>query len=433
MVELIGLLIFLSASALAIPNLVRIQQHSHEQMLDGTTAAQLVEIAQAANQFIQANYPELVATAGTQTISIAQLQAAGDLSPDATAINPYEQTWEVQINQPTAGDLQGVILALGGVPMTQTEQGDAAAQTHGIGGFIPFAANGSTANATGAFGGWEIPMAAFTNPGSGHMVGLLTFANGQLINNDYLYRVSIGGQPQLNTMQTTLDAGGNNITNANNVGTDTLTATGQVTAGSGAALLTDDPGVGGLEELTGSNGNVAALLNENGNLDALVNNNSTLGFQIATGGQFQTNQTITPGAVASAGAGCSPNGAIAGSVSGNGQILDCVNGVWSSFGGFTQSFQMGVGNGEGFTNTSGGPEFVSTFCQPTPSVSGFLENVTIDVFGPPGLVSNSQGQVQEGGSDANFSAAPSTSAIVPAGDAFSVSGDNMNCSVMVTE
>jgi hypothetical protein len=426
MVELIGLLIFLSASAILGPNLIRLQEHSLQQMRDGATAAQLVEIAQAANQFIQTNYPTLVAAGGTQTISVAELQSAGVLSPSVIPTNPYEQMWEVQVDQPTAGDLQGVVLSTGGVQMTQTEQGDAAAQTNGIGGFVPFAANGSTATATGAFGGWQIPLTSFTNPGSGHMVGLLSFDNGQLINNDYLARVTIGGQPQASTMQTTLDAGGNNVTNANNVN-----ANNQVTAGNGVASVNNDVGQGGFVQLNGSNGNAAALLNENGTLVALVNNNSALGFAISPGAQVSLTQPLALPADFEPGQGCT-SGTIA-AEAGTGTMLSCTNGIWGTPGGFSQTFQMGASNGEVFANTSGGPEFVSTFCQTTPVSSGFQEQVLFDIFSPSGLVSQSQGVVEEGGADADTQQAPSTSAIIPAGDQFSVSGEHFNCSLMITE
>ncbi|MDR3574864.1 MAG: hypothetical protein P4L50_13455, partial [Anaerolineaceae bacterium] len=61
-----------------------------------------------------------------------------------------------------------------------------------------------------------VPMAGYNSPGAGHLAALIAFNNGNL-QNDYLYRVAVPGNPALNTMQTDLNMGNNKITGAQSV------------------------------------------------------------------------------------------------------------------------------------------------------------------------------------------------------------------------
>lgn len=306
------------------------------------TAGELKQITDASQAYIQQNFAavEGVATASSPAVvTIAMLQAENDLPTAIQPTNPFGQTWQVQVLQPTAGNLQALVLSLGGSTIPESLAPAIAAKAGQEGGFVPFQGETGLTNtvAQGAFGHWSVPLAGYTNPGSGHLAALVAFSNGSLVN-DYLYRVAEPGDPALNTMEAPLNMGDNDIKAANNVAANSVNTTGAVTAGSevtagGTLALFNDPGEGGIEELTGSNGNVSALLNENGSLVSVVNNNSVLGFDIAPNGQFQTGSTITPGAVATQGAGCSPNGADAASTTGTGQTLNCVNGTWQQLGG----------------------------------------------------------------------------------------------------
>ena len=218
MLEIIGLAVFLAIAAALSPQFLALQQKSLERIRDTVVAGQMSQIVSAANQYIQANYNSLATNPGNQVITVQQLEQAGYLSPSVSQFTPYGQNWEVQVAQPKPGYLQGLVISTGGTPMTQVEMGQAADSTKGSGGFIPQAGfPGSGTTATGAYGGWQVSMAGYANPGPGHMVGLLTYYNGQSISNDYLYRVAIPNNHQLNTMQTDLDMGGNNISNANNI------------------------------------------------------------------------------------------------------------------------------------------------------------------------------------------------------------------------
>lgn len=199
--------------------------YQHQGMVNtevAATAGQERLISEAAQAYIQQNYTavEGASTASTPAIiTVPMLEATGFLSTSVASTNPYGQTWQVQVLQPTAGNLQALVLSLGGTTIPQSQAPAIAAQTGQEGGFIPYAGqygSASSGTAMGAYGGWSVSMAGYSNPGAGHLASLVAFTNGNL-QNDYLYRVAVPGQPQLNTMQTDLNMGNNNVNNANNI------------------------------------------------------------------------------------------------------------------------------------------------------------------------------------------------------------------------
>jgi hypothetical protein len=317
------------------------------------------------------------------------------------------------------------------------------------------------------------------------LAALVAFTNGNL-QNDYLYRVAVPGHPELNTMETNLNMGTNNANNATsyattnngavleNTGTSSMmetqnstgsyyaytegtpTAAAHVASGpDGYAYSLDDAGTM-FSGMTDADGSAGSFFDSGGQANELINspndkewilataNNSAaqfnitansgtgFGFWAASTGESGTSKQFDLPTNASIGSGCSPNGAIA--ASSTGVTLSCVSGAWTANSGFTQSYQIGVSNGERWYNTGSTPMFVSTYCNPTPNSSGYVENITLDVLTPFGVqYAASQGQVAEGGSDANFAAAPSASVMVPAGWSFITSGTNESCTLLVSQ
>ena len=210
-------------------------------------------IADAAQEYIQQNYAavEAAATATTPAaITVAMLENTGMLPTSVSATNPYGQTWQVQVLQPTAGNLQALVLSTGGNAIPQSQAPAIAAQTGQQGGFIPYSGQYGTMAPTiaeGAYGGWSVSMTGYANPGAGHLASLVAFTNGNL-ENDYLYRVAVPGDPAVNTMQTNINMGTNSITNATSYATTNNqvlaqnetngTAQVQTTAGDGKSTAT---------------------------------------------------------------------------------------------------------------------------------------------------------------------------------------------------
>ena len=211
----IAILFMFVALALITPTLMHgIQQDN--QLIMGTVAAkQLHQVTEAAKGYITAyaGAIEGSATATTPaTITVPMLVNTGFLPQGFQAGNPYGQTWEVQVLQPQPGNLQALVLSQGGTPIQPADAPRIASEAGAEGGTIDTANN----TAQGSYGGWSVSMNGYANPGAGHLAALVAYSGGQL-QSDYLYRVAVPGQPQLNQMQTNLDMGNNNVNNAHRV------------------------------------------------------------------------------------------------------------------------------------------------------------------------------------------------------------------------
>nr|WP_275895785.1 shufflon system plasmid conjugative transfer pilus tip adhesin PilV [Trinickia diaoshuihuensis] len=193
------------------------------------TAGQMLVFDKAAQQYVQENASFLLSVASTNApypVPAAQLKPY--LPQGFSFINPFGQIWQLQVLQTGSGQLQALVTSRQGRAISDTKQlVQIAAQAGAQGGFVPYPNQAgdttmNTGNAVGAYGGWSLPLANYGNPGSGHLASLLAFTDSQA-NNDYLYRVAVPGQPQLNQMKTALDMASNNINNAGNVGASTVT------------------------------------------------------------------------------------------------------------------------------------------------------------------------------------------------------------------
>lgn len=287
MSSILGALFAVLIGMMAIAPVVSYQRQGVENQRIATTAGQFTAISNAANGYLQANYASLEAasTASTPaTITVPMLQATGFLSPAISATNPYGQTWSVQVLQPTAGSLQALVLSSGGSAISERVAPAIAAQAGAAGGgFIPYAGQYgslSSASAQGAFGHWSLSMAGYTNPGAGHLAGLVAFNNSNQ-QQDYLYRAAVPGAPQLNTMSTALNMGGNDVTNAGTVTAakavlpagNSLQIGSQLVYGDGTNFAIRTPGTVFLQ---GANGSGTAPLNvgavsANGNITTTAN------------------------------------------------------------------------------------------------------------------------------------------------------------------
>lgn len=504
MSAILGALFAVLIGMMAVRPFVTYETAAAGNVRNAATAQEMQQIDSAAQQYIEANYATVEANAtatAPATISVGMLETSGYLSSGVSSENPWGQTWFVQVLQPSPGTLEALVLTSGGSAIPEKEAPAIAALAGQQGGFIPYSGQYGSLQSTiaqGSFGGWSVSMSGFSNPGAGHLAGLLAFNKGNL-ENDYLYRVAVPGAPQLNTMQTALNMGGNDIDNANNIQANANVGVAGKSATSGlpsnwngihtTSAYADGgdfgAGVGGsvlayMDGANGSQGVVATQAPDQAFQAASVADDSEAYFNVTnTGGGFArmvvpdstnndayvaTNGNFTllnpngnsvawdalnyglsyssygvqlgdAGGSAIAGNGCPTNGVIASSANGTGELMACVSGEWEpATSGFNNSYQTGVAAGAWYKNTSGLPMFLASYCALTGLGYGYPENVTIYVINSAAqIVSYSQGQVSEGGSDAQFNAAPSTSAMVPAGDWYSVNGHDMSCSLMVTD
>lgn len=173
------------------------------------TAGQAVQFNTAVQSYITqyASNVSAVATATTPAIiTVPMLQASSvNLLPSSfSSTNPFGQTWQAEVLQPTAGNLQALALGVGGTALSDQVASRVAALIGSAGGFIPKNDSGTwpsgAAAAQGAYAGWSIPTTGYTGIAGGNIASLLTFSNGQFVSN-YLYRNNVGN-PSLNTMNT---------------------------------------------------------------------------------------------------------------------------------------------------------------------------------------------------------------------------------------
>jgi type II secretory pathway pseudopilin PulG len=360
-------------------------------------------IATALQRYQKENAAAILAStaSGPQTISLAMLRATGDLPASISDRNPYNQTYVAGARRSTANGqpiVEIMLTTTGGTDIPEKSLRDIAGQVQG-GGYVSHQA---AATAKGAAGTWEIAMAPFgLSPGAGHLVTAMFFNDAGLIA-DYLYRNLVPGHPELNTMNTTLNMGTNDIGNARNVSAQTVTATDSVTAGNTLAIQAADGSryggwymadntwlrsindkslyTGGsvLAGGTVSGADVTATNTVSGT-NVQASNQVYAQNSIVTPGQLiagaiTSNSTITAGSrltageyvqvngTAAVGAGCGPAGLIG--QDGTGALLQCEQGIWRKTG--------GISTVQARTASTSGTRHVSAdaFCIPPEKVVG---------------------------------------------------------------
>lgn len=188
-------------------------------------AENMLILADATKTFVRANHLALAATAtpaaGPQ-ITVQELVDAGILRQNFAEINQWGQAYNIHVRSPAVGGdlLRIIIITTGGpqrrraftnvhVPATAALIGAAGAYTPT--GDIPTAPLGSI---HGAGGNWDIPLAAvgIADPGPGHIAYVSDFDASHMAG-EFLYRVEVPGNPELNTMRTELNMADNAIRN----------------------------------------------------------------------------------------------------------------------------------------------------------------------------------------------------------------------------
>lgn len=301
-------------------------------------------VQQAVNTYIKDNHDTIAATATATTpfiFGVPELINGGYLPAGFSAQNGFSSTYQTRVFQPTAKKLNSMTFLNGGVTLSKSLARKIAIGIGADGGIID---NGV---AQGALGSWTMNLSSFGgyNPGEGHVVIAGFYDNGINIS-DYLYRKAVPGHPELNTMSTALNMGGNDITNAATTTTTNLTATNvnstNVTATDVNAQTTRTAGetyTGGWFRTTGDTGWYSEKwgggfhMSDDTWIRAYNNKSIYTGGQVQAG-TVQSNGRMTAGefvqinGVATAGWGCSPNGLIGRNA--NGAILSCKDGVWTA-------------------------------------------------------------------------------------------------------
>jgi hypothetical protein len=204
--QVIGALFAIFVGLMSVPSLMSWQAQAKNNVNSALIAQQARQIYEASNKYILTNATTLLATATATTpvtVTVAQLQAAGVLQGAFKATNLYNQHWQLEILQPTAGNLQAMAVTTGGEAISDTRAMQIAKQIGFVGGFFPKNDTGLyPGGASNAYGADWGPLSAtgYTNQ-AGHLAVLINFNSGELTDNR-LYRNAVPGQSQLNTMNT---------------------------------------------------------------------------------------------------------------------------------------------------------------------------------------------------------------------------------------
>ncbi|MEB0222042.1 shufflon system plasmid conjugative transfer pilus tip adhesin PilV [Pseudomonas sp. AB12(2023)] len=300
-------------------------------------------VADAAGKYIKDNYAAVSAAAGPSTpvaITVAMLKSTNYLSTSISDQNIFGQTYSILTIEPTPNSLQTLIVTTGGQVISELAGRRISQLMGATGGFV---SKVDTSVATGSFGGWVMPLAAYSiSPGAGHVATALFLQNGAIVN-DYLYRNAVPGHPELNRMTTAIDMNGNNLANAGTVTAATVSASGNInaagTVNAANAVIAGETTTGGWFRSTGDTGwynqkwNGGWYMSDPTWIRAYADKNIYTGGQLQAGTVVSTARTtvgeyLQLNGVASEGSGCSPNGLVGRNPAG--LTLSCQSGVWVS-------------------------------------------------------------------------------------------------------
>ncbi|ECW6162360.1 shufflon system plasmid conjugative transfer pilus tip adhesin PilV [Salmonella enterica] len=321
-----------------------------DQYRASVAATQAKRVQQAVNTYIKDNHDTIAATATATNpfiFGVPQLISSGYLPTGFSPQNGFSATYQTRVFEPTANKLNSMTFLNGGVQLSKSLARKIAIGIGADGGIID---NGV---AQGALGSWTMNLSSFGgyNPGEGSVVIAGFYDNGIKIS-DYLYRKAVPGHPELNTMSTSLNMGGNNISNAATTTTTNLNATtatvtdiNATNVNSQTTRTVGETYTGGWFRTTGDTGwysekwgggfhmtdsdwirayNDKSIYTAGQVQAGSIQSNGT----IQSNGRMTTNEFVQINGVAIVGGTCSPNGLVGRDASGG--ILSCQSGVWKS-------------------------------------------------------------------------------------------------------
>lgn len=224
MLQAIAGLIILS---MMLPSLIGLWDMGITKTQQRVAAEHLQAVSRASSQYVRKHQTTLISSATPSsgpTVTVDNLVADGLLPTGFKSRNLWGQNYQVYIRQPQPDALQAIVLTQGGRAATlkfinSTVPG-AAVMAGGAGGYVPSGVlpGQSTDQLLGAGGGWAIslPGMGISSPGPGHLGALSSFDSSSL-GQDFLYRVAVPGNPELNAMQTELDMTDHAIRNVSEV------------------------------------------------------------------------------------------------------------------------------------------------------------------------------------------------------------------------
>ena len=274
-VTLLELIVVIGLLASVMTGLAKWSDMYVESTKETVAGQHMATVGDAANAYLKDNYATVSAAATATTpvlITVDMLRTTGYLQNGFSATNNFGQTLCVLVLKPSGTTLLGLVVSEGGTSIADLDLGNVAVAIGAPGGGIYSTA---TTTITGAMGGWTTPVGSFANANAsgkkcdgvtagtptlaaGHPVMALWFANGDP-SSAFLYRNSVPGHTELNTMNTPILMGASTVQTAGAA----CTTNGAVGRDTNGGLLSCTSGVwkGGAGGLNwkGSVASIAAL------------------------------------------------------------------------------------------------------------------------------------------------------------------------------
>lgn len=419
-VTLLELVVSLSVLMIVSVGMVQLADRYSEDVKTSVVADQLKRTGDAARSYIKDNYTTIAATATSTSpfqITAAMLTAGGYLPTSSVSTNGYGQSVCTLVLQPSANKLQAMVVAEGGTTIDDLTLGNIVQLSGSSSGAV---LSSATTAISGAMGGWSIPVATWHNKvnnlakkcdgtagnvqvTTGHPALALWFEDGAYQSNA-LYRDSVPGRPELNTVNTPIifnatQTVGAACTTAGAVANDAAGVVINCTGGTWKQISSAywaDPvatyatlptcnaasawatrvvkapsaagGTGPRAYTCDSTTWKPLGVDDTGNL---VVGNTAVGAAMsttATGalavGTVEVKKQVT------AGTACSPNGAVA--TDSTGLILSCQSGVWAKGGGSPNQSWLNVAASRAFNSpfTNNTSNTISVSVYPSSGGSG---------------------------------------------------------------
>jgi len=245
LVSTLGACVIMLVTSIPLANSVHLGQ---VQSKASSAAAQLHDLDHAAAGYVQANYNAVLAAAPT-AIPVTNLVNTGWLPPGFNNQNIFGQSYNIYVTSPSAGNLTLAVTTSGGRAIDEQTAATAAAMSSPEGGYVSSGATNPPGWLVGQNYAVNCSNVSNVCPGAGHLGALVQFNQNAQLSPTQLYRVQVPGQAQLNTMQTNLNMGNNQLTNASKMGVGT--------ASPGAAL--DVEGGGAIVGTNGASSNTRTM------------------------------------------------------------------------------------------------------------------------------------------------------------------------------
>lgn len=365
---------------------------------DVAAAAQDRAISGQFARYLKAQHDSLL-NSSSWPVQIKQSTVAAAGYPIPTQPNAWGQNYQLWIVKDGGGDLQGLVITVGGRTIPSDRVRNIARLITSLGGagaYVDVAKVAADPGPNYLVGpnGLKLALSTYSsNPGVGHYADAIYLADAvQLpgLANTALQRVAIPGQPDLNTMHTDIDGGGNSArnfktVNAQNVGAAGMDGASGYPTGWGGGVHTLDVYAEGTVG-AGTAGSLLASMDRTGNFrgtnailttdvqagswfrttgdGGLYSNKYGIGLYIAdpnwvrvykdagiyTGGQGQFGSLVANGRLtaqeyiqlngaANVGWTCSPEGLVGRASDGTGAV-QCLSGTWQRMRGMVGADQV---------------------------------------------------------------------------------------------